>query len=77
MLRLDLQKKARWIDLGHGVSVEVEPLTTGIMAAARRDPAVAAVFKRNSVPHPILRLWRAALSPPGRASVTLTAMRST
>lgn len=47
MLRLDLTRKARWLDLGHGVRLEVEPLTTGVMAAARRDPAVAAIFKQS------------------------------
>lgn len=45
MLRLDIAPKARWIDLGHGVRLHVEPLTTSIMSAARRDPAVVAVVK--------------------------------
>jgi hypothetical protein len=43
MLRLDLSSAARWLNLGHGVRVKVEPLTTSIMAACRRDPAVAAI----------------------------------
>lgn len=47
MLRLDLNRKARWLDLGHGVRLEVEPLTTGVMAAARRDPSVSAIFKES------------------------------
>lgn len=37
MLRLDLKRKAAWVDLGHGVRVKCEPLTTPIMAAAKRD----------------------------------------
>lgn len=45
MLRLDIAPRARWIDLGHGVRLHVEPLTTAIMSAARRDPAVIAVVK--------------------------------
>ncbi|WP_322895712.1 MULTISPECIES: hypothetical protein [unclassified Yoonia] len=49
MLRLNLTKKATWIDLGHGVRLQVEPLTTAVMAAARRDPAVVAVSKQSSV----------------------------
>ena len=37
MLRLDLKRKAAWVELGHGVRVKCEPLTTGVMAAAKRD----------------------------------------
>ena len=40
MLRLDLKRKASWVELGHGVRLRCEPLTTPIMAAAKRDPAV-------------------------------------
>lgn len=47
MLRLELARKARWIDLGHGVRLEVEPLTTAVMASARRDSAVAASFAES------------------------------
>ena len=40
MLRLNLSTEARWLDLGHGVRLLVEPLTTAIMLAARSDPAI-------------------------------------
>jgi hypothetical protein len=43
MLRIDLKSGPRWISLGNGVRLKVEPLTTAIMASCRRDPAVAAV----------------------------------
>lgn len=49
MLRLNLTKKATWIDLGHGVHLQAEPLTTAVMASARRDPAVVAVSKQSRV----------------------------
>jgi hypothetical protein len=42
MLRLDLSYDPRWLDLGHGVRLLVEPLTTAIMLAARSDPAIVA-----------------------------------
>jgi hypothetical protein len=42
MLRLNLSTEPRWIDLGHGVRLLVEPLTTAIMLAARSDPAIIA-----------------------------------
>ena len=42
MLRLNLSTEPRWLDLGHGVRLLVEPLTTAIMLAARSDPAIVA-----------------------------------
>jgi len=42
MLRLNLSNEPRWVDLGHGVRLLVEPLTTAIMLAARSDPAIIA-----------------------------------
>ena len=42
MLRLNLSNEPRWLDLGHGVRLLVEPLTTAIMLAARTDPAIIA-----------------------------------
>ena len=41
MLRLNLSTEPRWLDLGHGVRLLVEPLTTAIMLAARSDPTIA------------------------------------
>jgi hypothetical protein len=43
MIRLDLSREPRWLDLGHGVRLCVGPLTTSLMAAARSDPAVASL----------------------------------
>ena len=40
MLRLNLAREPSWLDLGHGVRIRVEPLTTALMVAARSDPAV-------------------------------------
>ena len=42
MLRLNLSTEPRWLDLGHGVRLLVEPLTTAVMLAARSDPAIVA-----------------------------------
>ena len=43
MIRLDLSREPRWLDLGHGVRMHVGPLTTALMAAARSDPAVTSL----------------------------------
>ena len=40
MLKLNLSTEPHWLDLGHGVRLFVEPLTTAIMLAARSDPAI-------------------------------------
>ena len=40
MLRLNLTSQPYWLELGHGVRLFVEPLTTAIMLAARSDPAI-------------------------------------
>lgn len=42
MLRLNLSTEPRWLDLGHGIRLLVEPLTTAIMLAARSDPTIVA-----------------------------------
>ena len=42
MLRLNLSNQPQWLDLGHGVRLLVEPLTTAVMLAARSDPAILA-----------------------------------
>ena len=42
MLRLNLSTEPRWLDLGHGVRLFVEPLTTAIMLGARSDPTIVA-----------------------------------
>ena len=41
MLTLDLNNAPRWHDLAPGVRVQLRPLTTALMVAARGDPAIA------------------------------------
>jgi len=43
MIRLDLSNEPAWLDLGHGVRLHLQPLTTAMMVASRNDPAVAAL----------------------------------
>ena len=40
MIRLDLSAAPKWLDLGSGLRLQVLPVTTAIMVAARNDPAV-------------------------------------
>ena len=42
MLRLTISNEPSWLDLGHGVRLLVQPLSTAVMMAARSDPAIAA-----------------------------------
>jgi hypothetical protein len=42
MLRLNLSNEPQWLDLGNGVRLLLEPLTTAVMLAARSDPAILA-----------------------------------
>ncbi|MTW18353.1 hypothetical protein GJ689_19305 [Rhodoplanes serenus] len=37
MIRLNLSREPRWLDLGHGVRVQVDPLTSAVLMAARSD----------------------------------------
>lgn len=41
MQRLALSPEAEWVDLGRGVRVRVRPITTALVYAARKDPALA------------------------------------
>ncbi len=41
MLKLNLSNKPEWLDLGHGVRIRLLPLTTALMVAAHKDPAVS------------------------------------
>lgn len=43
MIRLDLSAGPKWLDLGHGLRLQVLPVSTAIMVAARNDPAVEAL----------------------------------
>ncbi|MFP1646465.1 hypothetical protein [Pontitalea aquivivens] len=40
MLRLDLSQEPGWLDLMPGVRVQLRPLSTALMVAVQRDPAV-------------------------------------
>ena len=43
MIRINLSPEPQWIDLGHGVRLQLLPLTTALMVATRSDPAVQAL----------------------------------
>ncbi len=43
MIRLDLSNEPAWLELGHGVRLHLQPLTTALMVASRNDRAVAAL----------------------------------
>uniref|UniRef100_UPI0035B398EA hypothetical protein n=1 Tax=Paenirhodobacter enshiensis TaxID=1105367 RepID=UPI0035B398EA len=40
MLRINLDRGPRWFDLGHGVRLQVDPVTALIVSAARQDAEV-------------------------------------
>ena len=40
MIRLQLSPDPQWFELGHGVRLQLLPLTTALMVATRSDPAV-------------------------------------
>ena len=40
MIRIQLSPEPQWLDLGHGVRLQLLPLTTALMVATRADPAV-------------------------------------
>lgn len=48
MIRLDLSSEPKWLDLGPGLRLQVLPVTTAIMVAARSDPAVEALPEGTS-----------------------------
>ena len=43
MIRIQLSPDPQWLDLGHGVRLQLLPLTTALMVATRSDPAVQAL----------------------------------
>jgi len=49
MLRLRLSTEPEWLDLGHGLRLFVEPLTTAVMLAARSDPAILAATQNQEI----------------------------
>ena len=40
MIRINLSPEPQWFELGHGVRLQLLPLTTSLMVATRSDPAV-------------------------------------
>lgn len=40
MIRINLSPEPQWLDLGHGVRLQLLPLTTALMVATRSDPLV-------------------------------------
>ncbi len=58
MIRLDLKREPHWLDLGHGVRVQVRPCTTALVMAARaaRRPDPDAPDARARARHPDRRL---------------------
>ena len=40
MIRINLSPEPQWLDLGHGVRLQLLSLTTALMVATRSDPAV-------------------------------------
>ena len=40
MIRINLSPEPQWLDLGHGVRLQLLPLTTALMVATRSDIAV-------------------------------------
>ena len=43
MIRIQLFPEPQWFELGHGVRLQLLPLTTALMVATRSDPAVQAL----------------------------------
>ena len=43
MIRIELSPEPQWFELGHGVRLQLLPLTTALMVATRSDPAVQAL----------------------------------
>ena len=61
MLTLDLTNEPRWVDLIPGLRLQLRPLTTALMVAARADPALdlAAAEGEDAVPTEALALTMA------------------
>ena len=43
MIRINLSPEPQWFELGHGVRLQLLPLTMALMVATRSDPAVQAL----------------------------------
>ena len=40
MIRINLSPEPQWLNLGHGVRLQLLPLTTALMVATRSDPTI-------------------------------------
>ena len=49
MLRLDLSRDPKWVDLGHGVRVLALPLTSAVLLSLRGDPSLEGGEDRSPV----------------------------
>ena len=76
MIRIQLSPEPQWLDLGHGVRLQLLPLTTALMVATRSDPAVqdldaeASNDARAAIFAGALARWPAAPWWIGRVSAT-------
>jgi hypothetical protein len=59
MLTLDLTNAPFWCELVPGVRVKLRPLTTGLMVAARSDPAIADLPKEARTEEAALAMAKA------------------
>ena len=59
MLTLDLTNAPFWCELVPGVRVKLRPLTTGLMVAARSDPAIANLPKEARTEEAALAMAKA------------------
>ena len=59
MIRLDLSAGPRWLDLGAGLRLQVLPVTTAVMVAARNDPMIEALSGTASKEEQALVMARA------------------
>jgi len=48
MIRLQLSPEPQWLDLGHGVRLQLMPLTSALMVATRSDPEVQSLESEAS-----------------------------
>lgn len=80
MQRLNLTHDLEWIDLPRDVRVQVQPVTTALIYAARRDPAIAALpadadqelvalVMGQSIARLAIVAWRASAMPRATPSI--------
>lgn len=72
MLKLNLSRDPSWIDLAHGVRVEVEPVSSTIMLGAREGldegtGLAASVAYSKAVGRRAIRAWEGVMDEKGHA----------